>query len=219
MFTGIVEYVGTVVAVSPRGKVVQIAIDCGPIVEGVRLGDSISINGTDLTVTTMAGTTLRFEMVQETASITNLGLLRPGSRVNLERAMPAEGRYDGHVVQGHVDGTGTIHEWRRQQEDVRLFVSCGAELISGMVPKGSITVDGVSLTLVDVGADFFSVALIPYTLSHTTLGERRVGDRVNLEVDLLGKYVRKYLQQIFGAPSDSPAGTGLSVARLRELGF
>jgi len=219
MFTGIVEYVGTVVAVSPRGKVVQIAIDCGPIVEGVRLGDSISINGTDLTVTTMAGTTLRFEMVQETASITNLGLLRPGSRVNLERAMRAEGRYDGHVVQGHVDGTGAIREWRRQQEDVRLFVSCGSELLSGMVPKGSITIDGVSLTLVDVGADFFSVALIPYTLSHTALGERRVGDRVNLEVDLLGKYVRKYLQQIFGAPSDSPTGAGLSVARLRELGF
>ncbi len=219
MFTGIVEYVGTVVAVSPRGKVVQIAIDCGPIVEGVRLGDSIAINGTDLTVTTLAGTTLRFEMVQETASITNLGLLRPGSRVNLERAMRAEGRYDGHVVQGHVDGTGTIHEWRRLQEDVRLFVSCGPELMSGMVPKGSITVDGVSLTLVDVGADFFSVALIPYTLSHTTLGERRVGDRVNLEIDLLGKYVRKYLQQIFGDPSDAPAGTGLSVARLRELGF
>src|SRR6266849_6810660 len=219
MFTGIVEYVGTVVAVSPRGKVVQFAIDCGPIVEGVRLGDSISINGTDLTVTTMAGTTLRFEMVQETASITNLGLLRPGSRVNLERAMRAEGRYDGHVVQGHVDGTGTIHEWRRQQEDVRLFVSCGSELMSGMVPKGSITIDGVSLTLVDVGSDFFSVALIPYTLSHTTLGERRVGDLVNVEIDLLGKYVRKYLHQLFGASAASPTGAGLSVARLSELGF
>jgi riboflavin synthase len=219
MFTGIIEHVGTVVAVSPRGKVVQFAIDCGPMVEGVRLGDSIAINGTDLTVTTMAGATLRFEMVQETASITNLGLLRPGSRVNLERAMRADGRYDGHIVQGHVDGTATIHEWRRQQEDVRLFVSCAPELASGMVPKGSITIDGVSLTLVDVGTDFFSVALIPYTLSHTTLGERRVGDLVNLEIDLLGKYVRKYLQQIFGASSASPAGTGLSVARLRELGF
>jgi len=219
MFTGIIEHVGTVVAVSPRGKVVQFAIDCGPMVEGVRLGDSIAINGTDLTVTTLAGATLRFEMVQETASITNLGLLRPGSRVNLERAMRADGRYDGHIVQGHVDGTGTMHEWRRQQEDVRLFVSCAPELASGMVPKGSITIDGVSLTLVDVGTDFFSVALIPYTLSHTTLGERRVGDLVNLEIDLLGKYVRKYLQQIFGTPSVSPAGTGLSVARLRELGF
>ena len=219
MFTGIVEHVGTVVSVSPRGKVVQFALDCGPIVEGVRLGDSIAINGTDLTVTAMAGTTLRFEMVQETASITNLGLLRPGSRVNLERAMPADGRYDGHIMQGHVDGTGTVKEWRRQQEDVRLLVSCAPELASGMVPKGSITVDGVSLTLVDVGSDFFSVALIPYTLSHTTLGERRVGERVNLEIDLIGKYVRKYLQQIFGASPASASGAGLSVERLRELGF
>ena len=219
MFTGIVEHVGSVVAVTPRGKVVQLTIDCGPIVEGVRLGDSIAINGTDLTVTTMAGASLRFEMVQETASITNLGQLRPGSRVNLERALRADGRYDGHIVQGHVDGTGTIREWRRQQEDVRLFVACAPELASGMVPKGSITVDGVSLTLVDVGSDFFSVALIPYTLSHTTLGERRVGDLVNLEIDLLGKYVRKYLHQIFGASAASPTGTGLNVARLRELGF
>jgi riboflavin synthase len=219
MFTGIVEHVGTVAAVTPRGKVVQLTIDCGPIVEGVRLGDSIAINGTDLTVTTMAGAALRFEMVQETASLTNLGQLRPGSRVNLERALRADGRYDGHIVQGHVDGTGAIQAWRRQQEDVRLFVSCAPELASGMVPKGSITVDGVSLTLVDVGADFFSVALIPYTLSHTTLGERRVGDLVNLEIDLLGKYVRKYLHQIFGASSASPTETGLSVARLRDLGF
>jgi riboflavin synthase len=219
MFTGIIEHVGTVVAVSPRGKVVQLTLDCGPLMQGVRLGDSIAINGTDLTVTTMEGSTMRFEMVRETASITNLGQLRSGSRVNLERALRADGRYDGHIVQGHVDGTGTIQEWRRQQEDVRLFVACAPELASGMVPKGSITVDGVSLTLVDVGADFFSVALIPYTLAHTTLGERRVGDLVNLEIDLLGKYVRKYLHQIFGAPSAAAAETGLSVARLRELGF
>jgi riboflavin synthase len=199
--------------------VVQFALDCGPIVEGVRLGDSIAINGTDLTVTVMAGTTLRFEMVPETASITNLGLLRPGSRVNLERALRADGRYDGHIVRGVVDGTGTIREWRRQQEDVRLFVACAPELASGMVPKGPITLDGVSLTLVDVGPDFFSVALIPYTLSHTTLGERRVGERVNLEVDVIGKYVRKYLQQIFAGQSTTASEAGLSVERLRELGF
>lgn len=216
MFTGIVECVGTVLAVSPRGKVVQFAIASGPIIDGVKLGDSIAINGTDLTVTSIEGTTLRFEMVQETANITNLGLLRTGSHVNLERAMRADGRYDGHMVQGHVDGTGTIQEWRRQQEDVRLFVSCSSELASGMVPKGSITVDGVSLTLVDVGADFFSVALIPYTLSHTTLGARQVGDVVNLEIDLLGKYIRKYLHQMFG---DVRPGSGLTAERLRELGY
>src|SRR2546422_10260782 len=112
MFTGIVEHVGSVVAVTPRGKVVQLTIDAGPIVEGVHLGDSIAINGTDLTVTAIDGTTLRFEMVPETASITNLGLLRPGSRVNLERALRADGRYDGHIVRGVVAGTGTIREWR-----------------------------------------------------------------------------------------------------------
>ena len=124
MFTGIVEHVGTVVAVTPRGKVVQLALDCGPRSwKAYTWGNSIASTGTDLTVTTMAGTTLRFEMVQETASITNLGQLRPGSRVNLERALRADGRYDGHMVQGHVDGTGTIQEWRRQQEDVRLFVA------------------------------------------------------------------------------------------------
>src|SRR5262249_43387025 len=209
MFTGIVEHVGTVVSVSPRGKVVQFAIDCGPIVDGVRLGDSIAINGTDLTVTAMAGTNLRFEMVPETANITTLGLLRPGSQVNLERALRADGRYDGHIVRGVVDGTGTIREWRRQPEDVRLFVAFAADVARGMVPKGPVTIDGVSLTLVDVGADFFSVALIPYTLSHTTLGERRVGDRVNLEVDVIGKYVLKYLQQIFGAQPAAATGAGL----------
>jgi len=219
MFTGIVEHVGTVVAVTPRGKVVQLTIDCGPIVAGARLGDSIAINGTDLTVTTRAGASLRFEMVQETASITNLGQLRPGSRVNLERALRADGRYDGHIVQGHVDGTAAIQEWRRQQEDVRLFISCAPELAAGMVPKGSITVDGVSLSLVAVGPDLFSVALILSWVSPTIRGERRVGDLVNVEIDLLGKYVRKYLHQIFGAPSAAPTGTGLSVARLRELGF
>src|SRR5262249_11705227 len=138
--------------------------------------------------------------------------------VNLERALRADGRYDGHIVRGVIDGTGSIREWRRQQGGVRLFVACVPELANGMVPKGPIAVGGGSLTLVEGGPDFFSVALIPYTLAHTTLSERRVGERVNLEVDVIGKYVRKYLQQIFGG-SSAAAGTGLSVERLRELGF
>ena len=219
MFTGIVEYVGTVHAVVRKGAVVQFAIACGPIVAGVRLGDSIAINGTDLTVTVIEGATLHFDMVQETAQRTNLGALRSGSRVNLERALSASGRYDGHIVQGHIDGTGAIRELRRQQEDVRLFVSCAAELARGMVPKGSITVDGVSLTLVDVGPDFFSVALIPWTLAHTTLGERRVGDVVNLEIDLIGKYIYKYLHQMFGGQPAPTHPSGLTVEQLRAWGF
>ena len=219
MFTGIVEHVGTVRSVIRQGALVQFAIACGPIVAGVRLGDSIAINGTDLTVTVIEGTTLHFDMVQETAQRTNLGMLRSGSQVNLERALSASGRYDGHIVQGHIDGTGTITELRRQQEDVRLFVSCAPELARGMVPKGSVTIDGVSVTLVDVGADFFSVALIPWTLAHTTLGARRVGDVVNLEIDLIGKYVYKYLQQMFGDHSPPTHSPGLTIEQLRAWGF
>jgi riboflavin synthase len=219
MFTGIVEYVGMVLSAVNRGALVQFVIDCGPLIPGVRLGDSIAINGTDLTVTAIEGTRLHFDMVRETATITNLGALRRGSQVNLERAMRADGRYDGHIVQGHIDGTGTIQELRRQQEDVRLFVACAPDLASGMVAKGSITIDGISLTLVDVGPDSFSVALIPWTLAHTTLGERRVGDVVNLEIDLLGKYVRKYLHQLFGDSQQPSAGAGLSMQQLRDWGF
>jgi riboflavin synthase len=202
-----------------KGALVQFAIACGPIVAGVRLGDSIAINGTDLTVTVIDGTTLHFDMVQETAQRTNLGALRSGSKVNLERALSASGRYDGHIVQGHIDGTGTIKELRRLQEDVRLYVSCAPDLARGMVPKGSVTIDGVSLTLVDVGADFFSVALIPWTLAHTTLGERRVGDVVNLEIDLIGKYVYKYLHQMFGDQATPTRSPGLTVEQLRAWGF
>lgn len=219
MFTGIVEYVGTVRSMMRKGALVQFAIACGPIVAGVRLGDSIAINGTDLTVTVIDGTTLHFDMVQETAQRTNLGALRSGSKVNLERALSASGRYDGHIVQGHIDGTGTIKELRRLQEDVRLYVSCAPDLARGMVPKGSVTIDGVSLTLVDVGADFFSVALIPWTLAHTTLGERRVGDVVNLEIDLIGKYVYKYLHQMFGDQATPTRSPGLTVEQLRAWGF
>ena len=219
MFTGIVEYVGTVRSVGRKGTLVQFAIACGPVAEGVRLGDSIAINGTDLTITTIDGTTLHFDMVQETAGLTNLGALRSGSRVNLERALAASGRYDGHMVQGHIDGTGVIRELRRQQEDVRMFVTCGPELARGMIAKGSVTIDGVSLTLVDADTDFCSVALIPWTLAHTTLGERRVGDRVNLEIDLIGKYIYKYLHQIFGGPPASEPDRGLTAEKLRALGF
>jgi riboflavin synthase len=219
MFTGIVEHVGTVRVVTRKGALVQLAIDCGPLVEGVRLGDSIAINGTDLTVTAREGPILHFDMVRETAQRTNLGALRSGSRVNLERALSASGRYDGHIVQGHIDGTGVIKELRRQQEDVRMVVACAPEMAQGMVPKGSTTIDGVSLTLVDVGPDSFSVALIPWTLAHTTLGERRVGEAVNLEVDLIGKYVYKYLHRIFHEQRPAAPAQGLTFERLRELGF
>lgn len=209
MFTGIVEAVGKVAALESRGELTCLQIEAPSIVDGVKLGDSIAVNGACLTVAAGAagvaageGGTLRFEAVRETLDKTNLGDLRAGSRVNLERAMRSDGRLDGHIVQGHVDGVGRVQELRREGDDVRLFVECGPEVASVLVDKGSVTVDGVSLTVVGARDDGFDVALIPHTLQETTLGERRPGDRVNLEADILGKYVKRYLEKILPGSND-----------------
>ena len=139
---------------------------------------------------------LVFDVVRETLEKTSLGALDAGSRVNLERAMRADGRFDGHIVQGHVDATGTVRALERDGSDVRFVVATGEAFANELVPKGSVTIDGVSLTVVDVTADGFDVVLIPHTLKETTLGEREPGDPVNLEADVLGKYVKKYLERI-----------------------
>jgi riboflavin synthase len=139
---------------------------------------------------------VHFEAVRETLERTALASLAAGSRVNLERAMRADARLDGHVVQGHVDGVGNVRELRRDGEDVRLFVACGPEVAQHLVAKGSVAVDGVSLTLVGAGDSGFDVALIPHTLAATTLGELRAGDAVNLEADVLAKYVQRAVERI-----------------------
>jgi riboflavin synthase len=144
-----------------------------------------------------------FEVVRETLDRSSLGDLRSGSRVNLERALRADGRLDGHIVQGHVDGTGRVRAIERQGDDVRFAVDCEPEFAALLVPKGSIAIDGVSLTLVQVGVAGFDVALIPHTLAATNLADRQPGDRVNLEADVLGKYVQKYLERIHGAVGES----------------
>ena len=200
MFTGIVEHVGTVVSVSPRGKVVQFALDCGPIVEGVPLGDSIAINGTDLTVTVMAGTTLRFEMVPETASITKLGLLRPGSRVNLERALSADGRLGGHFVQGHIDCTSRVVSFEKNGDDHRLEVELPGEFAHYVAYKGSIALNGISLTIAEFLPKSFAVWIIPHTKHHTNIDRMKPGDWVNIEFDILAKYVERMLARY--APQD-----------------
>ena len=196
MFTGIIETVGSVGAVAPHGDLFRIEIDAGPVAEGVRIGDSVAVNGGCLTVTAAAGERLTFEAVVETLDRTALGDLVVGSRVNLERALRADGRFDGHIVQGHLDGTGRVRELRREGDDVRLVVECGAELAAQIVEKGSVAVDGVSLTVAGVDETGFDVALVPHTLVATTLGALRPSDRVNLEVDVLGKYVKRYLDRV-----------------------
>ena len=195
MFTGIVEALGDVVAVTPRGETSRIHVR-SPLAQEVRLGDSVAVNGCCLTIMEPHAEELRFEAIRETLEKTALGDLSAGSRVNLERAMSASARFDGHIVQGHVDEAGRVREWRRRGEDVQLFVQTSREFADQCIPKGSVTLQGVSLTIVGVASDGFDVALIPHTLEVTTLGALREGERVNLEADVLGRYVRKYLERM-----------------------
>ncbi|WP_367126220.1 riboflavin synthase [Streptomyces phytohabitans] len=217
MFTGIVEELGEVVAVENRGDSSRFRLR-GPLVtEGARHGDSIAVNGVCLTVVTVDDGAFTADVMAETLHRSCLGALRTGDRVNLERPMALGGRLGGHLVQGHVDGTGTLTErvpgdhW----ELVRVALPDG--LARYVVEKGSITVDGVSLTVVEAGDDSFTVSLIPTTLDLTTLGVKRVGDPVNLEVDVLAKYVERLLgaNATAGTPATAtatatvtPAGEG-----------
>ncbi len=196
MFTGIVEAVGLVTAVTRRANAATLELEAPALVEGLALGASIAVNGCCLTVASFAPRGFRFEAVAETLARSNLGQLAVGSRVNLERALRADGRLDGHFVQGHVDGVGRVLALEQRAGDVRLAVGCARELAELLVEKGSIAVDGVSLTLAGVRADGFEVALIPYTLAQTTLGALQSGAQVNLEADILGKYVRRSLERI-----------------------
>jgi len=198
VFTGIVEAVGTVVAVEPVGELLRLVVEAPALAAEARVGDSIAVRGACLTVTRASGGSIHFDAVRETILRTALADLAPGARVNLERALRADARLDGHVVQGHVDGVGRVSELRREGDDVRLFVACPAEVAEHLVPKGSVAIDGVSLTVVGAGEAAFDVALVPHTLAATTLGSLRPGDRVNLEADVLAKYVRRSVERILG---------------------
>jgi riboflavin synthase len=194
MFTGLVEGTGRVVALeSPQGVSPSLMIDAGPLAEGIRIGDSVALNGCCLTVTAGEGPRLGFDLLEETRARTNLRDAKPGVAVNLERALPAHGRYGGHFVTGHIDATGVIRRWEQTGRDYELRI--GIEPAHGiyLVPKGCIAVDGISLTVADVGRDEFSVWIIPHTRAVTALRERAAGDLVNLEFDLLAKYTEKIL--------------------------
>ncbi|MFQ5514766.1 MAG: riboflavin synthase [Myxococcota bacterium] len=197
MFTGIIERCAEILSLEPCGERVRLELEVGSEIAGeLRIGDSVAIDGCCLTVTAAGRSRVSVEMVPETLQRTVLGARRPGDRVNLERALRADGRLDGHIVQGHVDGTGVVLGRQSTGDDVRVRIRCPDALLGLLVPKGSVAVDGVSLTIADCGPDYFEVALIPHTLAVTTLGERREGDPVNLEADVIGKYVRRYLERI-----------------------
>ena len=184
MFTGIVEEVGTIVGKSPSYLQVRASL----VLDGTQIGDSISVSGCCLTVVELTPDGFSANVVEETLERTMLGTLGKGARVNLERALAVGGRFGGHILQGHVDGVGTI-----QRGGDRLNVACPVGLMRYVVEKGSVAINGVSLTVASVGRDYFEVALVPHSLEVTTLGSTKVGDLVNLETDIVAKYVESLL--------------------------
>jgi len=197
MFTGLVEGQGVVRELIQEEAGVRLCLEVPEFfLQDAKLGDSIAISGCCLTVIEFDGWVWSFQAGPETLAKTSLGRLNVGGRVNLERSLPADGRLGGHFVQGHVDGVGKITEIESDGEWVTIWFTVPPPLTRQMVSKGSITVDGVSLTLVDVESDRFSVALIPHTLEVTTLGQKQVGDEVNIETDIIGKYMDKMLSDM-----------------------
>ena len=193
MFTGIVEELGTVAEVVDQGDAIRLTIQAAAVLEGTGLGDSISVNGCCLTVSELGDGRWTADLMQETLDKTSLRGVAPGDRVNLERAVTVDKRLGGHIVQGHVDGVGEVLSRTASEHWEVVQVSLPGDLDRYLVDKGSITVDGVSLTVVEAHEDSFTVSLIPETLDRTTLGSRRVGDVVNLEADVIAKHVEKLL--------------------------
>jgi len=208
MFTGLIETLGTVRRVEVEGPGKLLVISAPPLAAELKIGDSVAINGSCLTVVEQDSETCRFQAGPETLQRTNLGELAAGDRVNLERSLRVGDRLGGHLVQGHVDGLGRVQEKIRQDSWEMVWFSCPFDLAAQMASKGSVAVDGISLTLVDVTSDRFSVALIPHTLNNTTLGFKKPGATVNLETDLLAKYVWKCLR-----------GGGVTQDVLKQAGF
>ncbi len=213
MFTGIVEELGTVGALESHAAAARVTIRCAKVCEDLQEGASIAVNGVCLTATDLRPDSFSADLAPETLRRSNLGGLRPGSHVNLERPLSPSSRLSGHIVQGHVDGTGEFLSLNRlSEENWWLQIRIPAELDPYLVYKGSIAIDGISLTIASLEACVLSVAIIPHTYRNTTLGEYRPGARVNLECDILAKHVEKLLRKLDLKP-------GLTVDRLREQGY
>lgn len=214
MFTGIIEAVRPIISIAAGAEKAMLEIDLGPLAEGTRQGDSIAIDGACLTVAALRATTAVFDVSTETLRRTTLGNLKRGSLVNCERSLRVGDRLGGHFVLGHIDGVGTIAGRQDSPGQVTMRFRVEPQIAAMTVPKGSIAVDGISLTLVDVWEDGFSVALIPTTLSNTTLGSKGAGDKVNIETDVLGKWIKRLLS---AGRAEEPGG--LTIETLKRAGF
>jgi riboflavin synthase len=194
MFSGIVEGLRPVKRVEPKKDFSKIQIDLGLFGKGMKSGDSIAVNGTCLTLTSIRKGVASFDVIRETLQRTNIGGLKKGDRVNIERPLKVGGRLHGHFVLGHIDGTGVIEKKIADKENCVMWVAVPENLKYGLIPKGSIAVDGISLTIADIKGSSFAVALIPHTLKRTTLGFKGKKDKVNIEIDYLGKWVKGFVR-------------------------
>ena len=216
MFTGIIEETGIIKHLNITGRSGTIAVRASKVLEGTKIGDSIAVNGICLTVTSLSPDGFTADVMAETVRRSSLSGLSSGDRVNLERAMAADGRFGGHIVAGHVDGTGTITRMRKEENAVWVTIAASGDILDLVVEKGSIAIDGISLTVAAVTDLDFSVSVIPHTGEETTLLSRQAGDTVNLETDIVGKYVQKLLGKTGSA---SERKSTLTMEMLSELGY
>lgn len=194
MFTGIVEETGSIKNIKRGAASAELSIEASKVLEDVALGDSIAVNGVCLTVTDFSGSMFTADVMHETLDRSSLGTLRPGSPVNLERAMKADGRFGGHIVSGHIDGTGHISNISRDDNAIWYTIDTSGDILRYIVEKGSIAIDGISLTVASVDESSFKVSIIPHTAANTILAVKKAGDVVNLENDIIGKYVEKLMR-------------------------
>lgn len=220
MFTGIIEEIGTVVSISQGAQAAKLSLQGSLIFEDMHIGDSIAVNGVCLTVTEKTSNTFIVDVMPETLRRSSLGKLVKGSKVNMERAMAANGRFGGHIVSGHIDGTGEIESFVREENAVWVTIKAPAKLLKYIIEKGSITIDGISLTVAYVDDRCFKVSLIPHTAANTTLLTKKAGDIVNLENDIVGKYIDKLIHfEDSGLEEERNASGGISMDFLAKNGF
>lgn len=217
MFTGLIEEKGTILSLTRQTDIILLEVKAPGISSELKLGESVAVSGACLTVVRTGRDMFAVEMIPETAERTKHGTFRSGCRVNLERALLAGGRLDGHIVTGHVDSLGAVLEMKRLGRSFSLRIQADPQVLTEIAPKGSVTLDGVSLTVIDAGKDVFSVGLIPTTLDWTTLGELKPGDPINIETDVLAKYVRRLLS--FESRSEPEEKRGIDWKTLNELGW
>lgn len=215
MFTGIIEEMGTVLSVTKSSAEAHIIISANKIFEDLKLGDSVAVNGVCLTASEIKGNTFKADVMNETFSRSSLAQLKSGSHVNLERAMAANGRFGGHIVAGHVDGTGIISDIKKDGNAVIYRITASPKITKYIIEKGSVAIDGISLTVTETDSESFKVSIIPHTIKETVLSEKKEGSIVNLENDVIGKYV----EQLLSNKPEENKQSGITADFLAQYGF